>query len=96
MEDKPILIEARMQDEEFLYLCIQRLYQQQEADEQSHSYTKHQNGVGFNKSDSPFLSWCAVKINETGKLSPGETIETRRIMKKYTKQLCSLIKDEEI
>ena len=62
-------------DDEFAIKCLLLLYDEQEADEQATQITQHENSVGFNKSDSVFLSQCAEQAKE-GKLSGDEETVT--------------------
>jgi hypothetical protein len=71
------------------------MYQRQTADEQQTQGTSHENGVGFNGTDAPFLSKMAewVKggakrnIPEGKRLSEKQRVIVRKKLKKYSRQL---------
>lgn len=73
-----------------LYRGLLRLYQEQTADEQRCGETSHRNGVGFNGTDSKFLSSVAEFLKKTGFLTEKQRCVTRRKMMKYVGQLTRL------
>jgi hypothetical protein len=89
------LIEVQIEhgEVEFVSKALLMLYQQQEVDERRVQITTHNNGVGFNKGDSPFLSYCSLKFINKQTLSADEERDCRRMMKKYAKQLSQLMSE---
>lgn len=71
------------------------MYLRQTTDEQVMQSTGHNNGVGFNGTDAPFLSKLAewVKdrkernVPEGKRLSEKQRVIVRRKLKKYSRQL---------
>lgn len=90
------VIRARIQhDNEFLVRCLLALYEQQELDEQEARHTQHQNGMGFNKSDSNVLSEYAEAVKSGYRLSEPQLQDARRKLTKYSNQLLSLLREED-
>lgn len=83
-------------DEDFLKTCIVLLYKRQEADEQATHSTHHDNGVGFNKSDSSILTQYAEAISQGLPLSQQQMKDAGRRMQKYSKQLINYLSPEEM
>lgn len=73
-----------------LYRALKKLYAEQTRDEQMSGETTHRNGIGFNGVDSRFLSSVAEFLNRTGSLTAKQKVVTRRMLKKYNKQLTRL------
>ncbi len=71
-----------------------KLYQLQTLDEQRAGETTHQNGVGFNGTDSQFLSSCARFAMQTGYLSPKQIAIVRRKIIKYSGQITKIANGE--
>ena len=67
-----------------------KLYQLQTVDEQRAGETTHQNGVGFNGTDSQFLSSCARFAMQTGYLSQKQIAIVRRKIMKYARQITDI------
>jgi hypothetical protein len=83
-----------------------KLYARQTADEQQSQATRHDNGVGFNGTDSAFLSSLAEQAiarradRKAGKipahwtdLSPRQMTALRKAIKKYAGQLLQIAED---
>ncbi len=73
-----------------LYRALKKLYAEQTADEQYSGETKERNGRGFNGVDSKFLSSVSEFVTARGFLTEKQKIVTRRMLKKYNKQLTRL------
>ena len=85
-------------DRQFMEKCLLLLHSLQEDDEQAAASTMHQNGQGFNKSDSHELTIYAEilierKTNPEASLSQQTVREAHRRMEKYAGQLDKLIPD---
>lgn len=83
-------------DVEFLQLCLLRLYEQQEADEQGARSTWHENGVGFNKADGSVLSVYCETLLSGHPLTSEQLRDATTRMNKYTNQLATLLNEDEI
>ena len=70
------------------------IYKLQTADERTHRFTKHTNGIGFNKRDAKFLSSLAESLREYGRLTPRQTKACRKVMAKYAGQLAKIANGE--
>lgn len=73
----------------------------QTADEQSAGVTSHDNNIGFNGVDAPFLSSLAVQIMQNkynkpngNRLSPKQMVAARKAIMKYWKQLAQVANKE--
>lgn len=73
-----------------LYRALKRLYAEQTADEQATGETREHNGRGFNGIDAKFLSSVSEFLIARGFLTAKQKATTRRMLKKYTKQLTKL------
>ena len=73
-----------------LYRALKKLYGEQTAGEQATGETVEHNGRGFNGIDSKFLSSVSEFLLKKGFLTDKQKATTRRMMKKYTKQLTRL------
>lgn len=73
-----------------LYRALKKLYAEQTTDEQDVGETRERNGRGFNGVDSQFLSSVAEFLIRTGFLTRNQKTVTRRMLKKYNKQLTRL------
>ena len=78
--------------------AVVRIYGLQTEDEQMAQTTKENNGVGFNGVDARFLSSLALQIQENERtkkfasnLSPKQMQLAREKIKKYAKQILTLI-----
>ena len=97
--EKQIIIESRLlNDWEFCSMCLLKLYEQQTDDEQGTGDTHHENGKGFNKADATILSYYADRcMNHIPVPIPTEDrVMVAVKLKKYAKQLTTLLTDEEI
>ncbi len=66
------------------------LYQRQTEDEQETLSTKHDNGIGFNGIDAPFLSDLARTVMMNRGLSDKQIKAAQRIIGKYAGQLTEI------
>lgn len=74
--------------------AIAALYRYQTADEQLDEATKHQNSVGFNGVDAPFLSSLARQLAEGRALSWKQLKVAKRLLGKYAGQLLKIAEME--
>lgn len=101
MTEAQVIIEAKLDnDDYFLCTCLLILYMRQEDDEKASADSHHDNGIGFNKSDAPYLTDIATKLTNASMysvlpLSAEEFIEVRKRMKKYANQLSRILPEEE-
>ena len=96
MNEKQLIIESRLAtDWDFCSMCLLKLYEQQTDDEQDIGDTQHENGKGFNKADAVRLSGYAQAALRQS-LSEGIHFRLSDNLKKYAKQLTTLLTDEEI
>jgi hypothetical protein len=70
------------------------LYQRQTQDEQQVGGTFVQNNVGFNSSDSRYLSYCSRWLLQGKHLDNGHIEKCGGKLKKYWKQIESIIKEK--
>ncbi len=92
-----IIIEARIKDDnDFAIMCLMKLYEKQEADEQAVQQSTHLNGMGFNKVDSLVLSPIAEKVHAGKKLTQTEFAILQKVLPKYAKQLSLLLTQKQI
>ncbi len=77
MDEKVTLIYSRVMsgDKPFIALCLLELLQRQTADEKQVGHTKHTNGVGFNRTDSPILTEYATRYQHKNLYWDGLTEE---------------------
>ena len=96
--EKQIIIESRLAtDWNFCSMCLLKLYEQQTSDEQDIGDTQHENGKGFNKADELELSNMAKFIKGGNVIVLGYAKQyAHKALKKYAKQLTTLLTDEEI
>ena len=101
LEEKGVQIESRVWTEEeirtyiqtndkVLYGAIKKLYDEQTIDEKVVGKTRHCNNVGFNGTDSKFMSSVAEFLIRKGYLTEKQKFAARKRMVKYTKQLTRL------
>ena len=73
-----------------LYRALKKLYAEQTDSEQAQGETRERNGRGFNGIDSRFLSSVSEFLIKHGFLTSKQKSATRRMLKKYNKQLTRL------
>jgi hypothetical protein len=95
ISEKQIVIEARLKagERDFVKMCLLKLYEQQEDDEQDSKDTHHENGKGFTKADAKALS-RVVEYYHNG-TEVVVTVVVERLLK-YSKQLTTLLTDQEV
>lgn len=71
-----------------------RIYEKQTDDEKKTEMTTHENGVGFNGSDSRFLSKLACFYIKHGYLSEKQLSIVRKRILKYAGQLTKIANKE--
>lgn len=71
------------------------LFERQTLDEQQTDETKHLNGVGFNSSDSRYLSYCAKWVKKGNHLSKHHVEKVGKKLPKYWEQIQSIIRQKE-
>ncbi len=103
MDEKQLIIKSRLEyDWDFCSLCLLKLYEQQTDDEQGSGDTHHENGKGFTKADAFILSSIVHNIlkqmerTHEPELEQCDIDNVRTRLKKYTKQLTTLLTDDEI
>jgi hypothetical protein len=84
-------VQTYMKSDLGLAKCILRVYNNQTDQEASTGYTVENNGVGFNGSDSVFLTSIAKQIIEDKRLSNKQIFIARTMMYKYAKQIMHTI-----
>lgn len=81
-------------DIKWMERAIIRLHDRQTQSEQMVKETQEHNGVGFNSSDSRYLSWVAEYLKKGGHIDKPQHIEKcGRMLPKYWKQIQSMIKN---
>lgn len=71
------------------------LYQRQTEDEKQTQETRHQNGVGFNGTDSRYLSWVGKYLMRGGHLSGHHIEKVGKRLPKYWGQIMDIIEEKE-
>jgi hypothetical protein len=67
------------------------LFEMQTADEQTYGETAHNNGAGFNSSDSRYLSYCAKYVMSGRPLSGQHLAKCAVKLQKYWRQIKNAI-----
>ncbi len=80
-------------DNTWLLKALLKIYSFQTIDEQSSESTNHDNGVGFNGIDAPFLTSISKQYLKKGSLSEKQIYVCRKKMLKYSSQLARIIND---
>lgn len=73
---------------------LERIFENQTADEKRAQETRYFNNIGFTGSDAPFLSSLAVQYDAKGYLSPKQLALLQQRIPKYWHQLWT-ISDQE-
>lgn len=94
--NKEIIIAARLNDQDFLEMCILKLYEKQTEDEQSFRSSTHSNRVGFTKADSMYFSEIAEVLLQGESMEYADIGEAARRMRKYAGQLVNYLTEEQI
>jgi len=97
--EKKLIIEARiLSDPEFRIKCLLKLYEKQEELEQDAGTTLIENGVGFTKGDSMYLSQLAqyLQVNPSASFTSGTMQSLKKYLPKYSTQLCNYLTEDEI
>jgi hypothetical protein len=74
-------------DQKWLEASIVAIYNYQTEDEKFYGDVEEHNGVGFNGSDSMYLTRCAKWIKSGNRLTDEYVINSRKKMMKYCAQL---------
>ena len=69
------------------------LYNRQTEDEKFSKETKHQNGIGFNGTDSRYLTWVAEYLLKGNHLSGRHIEKVGKKLPKYWRQVKELIEE---
>jgi hypothetical protein len=71
---------------------IKVIYDRQTQDEQANCGTRHENSMGFNGADAPYLTDVYQKSKRfaNGVLSEAQFARCKKMMKKYWRQLCEV------
>lgn len=83
-------------DDQFLFTCLKKLYQNQTRYEQGIKRTYEVNGIGFNSFDAPVLTKYAKIIAKNLPLTISELKDLRKRIIKYSAQLTNYINDEDL
>jgi hypothetical protein len=95
--DKHTIIQLKaVHDDDFACMCLKRLYDQQTGDEQAAHDAHHKNGQGFTKADALTLTVYAQMLNDGATLPRKEMADLHQRLPKYSKQLCTLLTDDEV
>lgn len=79
-----------------IFKMLWALYQRQTSDERDMQATVHENGMGFNGFDAPFLSDVARWGNRAeGNLTPAQCREVAKKLGKYVKQLVEIANEKQ-
>ena len=81
-------------DNLWLFRAVLAIYKYQTLDEKRSGFTRYNNLVGFNASDSTFLSSIAELINSKRNLNEKQIYTTRKKMVKYSGQLAKIVNKE--
>lgn len=73
--------------EKWALLTLKVVYNNQTLDEKKSEFTSHDNGVGFNSTDSKFFTQLAKKANKGYSLSPKQMACVFKKMPKYWAQM---------
>jgi phosphoenolpyruvate-protein kinase (PTS system EI component) len=94
---KVIAVQALLlSDYEFIDLALLRLYDQQVTAEKAAKHSMYDNEVGFNASDSYYLSKAAAEIRANGVKAHIDRIKIGHMLTKYSKQIVLLLTPLEV
>lgn len=86
--------EKLQSDDRWVIKGLLTIYRYQTEDEKSMGATKHDNGVGFNGLDAPFMSSLAEWYKEKGSLTQKQMLHCRKTILKYAGQLARIANEE--
>jgi SWI/SNF-related matrix-associated actin-dependent regulator 1 of chromatin subfamily A len=75
-----------LDDDEKVVGALMHLYDSQTQEEQTVGYTGHNNGVGFNMMDAPFMTSIAKFYMNNGFITEKQVLAARKVVKKYSRQ----------
>jgi len=83
-------------DQKWIERSLVVLYERQTSDEQTTGETREFNGIGFNSSDSRYLSWVASYLlrDEKNHLNQKHLEKCGSRLPKYWRQIQELIKEK--
>jgi hypothetical protein len=87
MYTKEVIKEKLSTDVRWMERAVIVLYNRQTEDEKVISHTRHENGRGFNGTDSKYLSYVSKYLLRGGKLSGNHVTKVSRKLPKYWKQI---------
>lgn len=97
MTEKYAIIKSLLQtSDEFLYLCLKKLWMKQTIEEMAEMVTLENNGEGFNHADAFHMSKYAEWTDQGLPLTHSELQDARRRIIKYTTQLSNLLTEEDL
>lgn len=83
--DKSKFLDLLVDDEKVIG-ALMTLYDNQTQEEQEVGYTGHNNGIGFNMMDAPFMSSIAKFYMNNGFITDKQIKAARNVVKKYSRQ----------
>ena len=93
---KPDGYTGGMPHSRIIFKMLWALYQRQTSDERDMQATVHENGMGFNGFDAPFLSDVARwGRNAGGDLTPAQARSVAKKLGKYVKQLVEIANEKQ-
>lgn len=90
---KESIQELLERSDEAVYRAMIQIYNRQTTDEQEYQDTHLYNSVGFTGVDANIMSSFTEYYKKFNKLSPKQMVIARKKMKKYWKQLLSVIRE---
>jgi hypothetical protein len=84
---KEVIQDKLMTDSRWVERSLIKLYNRQTEDEQTSKETKWENGMGFNGSDSRYLTYCSQWVLSGRSLSGVHLTKCGTKLKKYWKQI---------
>lgn len=93
--DKPAGYTGKLPNSRIIFKMLWAMYQRQTADEREKQSTVHENGMGFNGFDAPFLSDVARNAYPFKDLTTSQTLHVARKLKKYVKQLVEIANEKQ-
>lgn len=85
--NNPEIFRKIIQTDEYAIGALMKLYSYQTADERQIGGTVHDNGMGFNGTDSQFCSSLAKQYQDRGRLTEKQLASLKRLLPKYHRQI---------
>lgn len=97
MNERQLIIEARIRDDnDFAWLCLTKLYDEQMSDEQDSKTSHYTNKRGFSAGDASVLTIIKEDAGRYGIINEAMREILRERLPKYSKQLGLLLDNDEI